>query len=104
MSDADIDKFAALLVTGLRPLTTHTLSTKRDTMSETQDRMYKIIWRTVNAASLMAPSATEGATERTIAAAYYRRIEDRFVFKHSDGTHVFDVAADLVETIELVSG
>jgi hypothetical protein len=70
-------------------------------MSETQDRRYRVTWRSTTPAGIGSTSL-EFLEERTIIAAYYRRDEDRMVFKRADGMQAFDVAADLVETIEVV--
>lgn len=67
-------------------------------MSDIEDRRFKVTWRTVT----QTIGAVEAIKERRITAAYYRRDDDRFVFKRADGLQAFDVAAHLVETIEVL--
>ena len=73
-------------------------------MSETTDRQYRVTWRSIlpPGISNTGGSACEVLEERTVTAAYYRREDDRYVFKRADGMQSFDIAADLVETIEIV--
>jgi hypothetical protein len=79
-------------------------------MSPTEDREYRVTWRsipglaTANGTVIVgaAPLPGEVLVAKTLTAAYYRREEDRFVFKRADGMQVFDVAARLVETMEIL--
>jgi hypothetical protein len=67
-------------------------------MSETEDRTFRVTWRSTP--SIGSGTSCEILEERMVIAAYYRRDDDRMVFKRADGRQVFDVAAALVETIE----
>ena len=69
-------------------------------MSVTEDREYRVTWRSISTSTSVGSGET--LEERFVTAAYYRRDEDRYVFKRADGMQVFDVALDLVETIEVV--
>ena len=71
-------------------------------MSDTEDRTYRVTWRSI--APELSVSAYKGEIleERTVTAAYYRRDDDRYVFKRADGMQAFDISAALVETIEIV--
>jgi hypothetical protein len=71
-------------------------------MSETEDRLFRVTWRSITT-SANGPGAMEYLSEREVTAAYYRRDDDRFVFKRADGLQSFDVAAALVETIEVLT-
>jgi hypothetical protein len=69
-------------------------------MSVTEDREYRVTWRSISTS--VSAGGSETLEERVVTAAYYRRDEDRYVFKRADGMQAFDVAADLVETIEVL--
>jgi hypothetical protein len=79
-------------------------------MSTTEDREYRVTWRSIpglatsNGTIIVgaAPLPGEVLVAKTLIAAYYRREDDRFVFKRADGMQAFDVAAALVETIEVL--
>lgn len=76
-------------------------------MSQTEDKQYRVTWRSIPPPSISAASGNIGEVleERTVTAAYYVREQpdkDRYVFKRADGMQTFDVAVALVETIEVV--
>lgn len=73
-------------------------------MSRTEDRRYRVTWRSLSTAANtpINTAATEVLEERIVTAAYYQWDEDRCVFKRADGMQAFDVDAGLVETVEVL--
>jgi hypothetical protein len=76
-------------------------------MSQTEDRRYRVTWRSLPPASItpINSSGIEVLEERVVTAAYYRREgerDERYVFKRADGMPAFDVAVSLVETVEVL--
>lgn len=67
-------------------------------MSDTEDREFRITWRSVQ--TMVTGNPGEAVIDKTVTAAYYQHEDGRFVFKRADGQQAFDVASALVETIE----
>ena len=67
-------------------------------MSETEDRPYRVTWRTVG----LGTGSGERLEVREFTAAYWKRDGELIVFKRTDGAAVFTVAEEFLETIESV--
>lgn len=69
-------------------------------MSETEDRTFRVTWRSLPPSG--TPDPAEFLEELEVTAAYHKRDGDLRVFKKVDGTITFTVAEDLLETILLI--
>jgi len=71
-------------------------------MSETEDRKYRVTWRSRPSGISSNASTGEVLSDREFNAAYYQRDDGLIVFKKKDGTATFTVAQGLVETIVIL--